>query len=63
VEVGLLFGSLVETLQSSFPFGGDSPFDLGIRPGMAMGLQRSIRTLLAFIGGGHPDYVDDLLFR
>ena len=49
----------METLTGSISFGGASPVDLGVYPGVAMGLQRAFRTLCAFYGGGHPHHVDD----
>ncbi len=60
-EIGFLSISLVEALTDSFSFRGHSPIDIRIYLGMALGLQRTLRTLSAFYSGGHPHHVDDLL--
>lgn len=52
----------METLTGSFSFRGASPVDLGVYPGVAMGLQRALGTLCAFYDGSYPHHVDDLLY-
>jgi len=61
-EVGILFDCLVEAFSSPLSFGWDSSVDLGIRVGVATGLQWPARALSSFIGGRHLDHVDGLLF-
>lgn len=60
-KIETLLCGLVETLSDPFSFSGTPSLDLGICPGLAMGLQRTLRTLCVFDYSGHSHYVDDLL--
>ena len=60
-EVGILFDCLVETLSGSLSFGGDFSLNLGICPGLAVGLQGTIGTLSSFLGSRYSHHVDVLL--
>ena len=61
-EMGSLLRGLVEALASSFSFCGNSPFDLRVYLGLAVGVQGPFGALSAFDNGGHPYHVDDLLY-
>ena len=61
-EIGILFDGLVETFSGSLSFSGDSSLNLGICPGLAVGLQGTIGTLSSFLGSRYSHHVDVLLY-
>lgn len=62
-EIVLILQSLVENLPCPLSFRGNSSIDLRICARVAIGVQGTLRTLLAFIDGSHSHHVDDLLPR
>ena len=60
-EIGFLFGGLVGALAGSFSFRGNSASNLGIYPGLALGLWRTVQTVSACWDRGGPRHVDDVL--